>query len=100
MGIRKFLFFGAGNSATSFICHEKLHARCEAFALIVLICQHLDNSSGTRNQPLKKVDSRFDVMGTFTLSLRIIQADAMTAPAFNGVPHRQFIQRGHAVAHD
>lgn len=50
MGIRKFLFFGAGNSATSFICHEKLHARCEAFALIALTCQHLDNSSGTRNQ--------------------------------------------------
>lgn len=39
-------------------------------------------------------------MGTLTLFLRIIQADAMTALAFNGVAYRKFIQPGHVAAHD
>jgi len=76
MGIRKFLFFGAGDSAISFIRRQKPNVRFEAFALIVLICKHLDNSSETRSPP-KNADSRFDVMGTFTLSLRILKADAL-----------------------
>ncbi|EHN66484.1 Uncharacterised protein [Comamonas testosteroni] len=37
-------------------------------------------------------------MGTFTLSLRIIQADAMTALAFNGVAYRKFIQLVHTAS--
>lgn len=36
-------------------------------------------------------------MGTFKLFLRIIQADVMTALAFNGVAYRKFIQPVHAA---
>ena len=54
MGIRIFLFFGAENSAIWFIRYEKLHARFDAFALIVLIGKHLDNSSGTRSTPKER----------------------------------------------
>jgi hypothetical protein len=93
-GDKKILIFRSRKLSDIVHTLQKLNARFDAFALIVLICKHLDNSSGTSP---KKVDSRFDVMGTFTLSLRIIQADAMTPLAFNGVAYRQFIQPVHTA---